>query len=78
MNDLTEFNRVSLQAMQLIFNHLPKSEAAKVAAYLEQGLRLKLSTIVGDKPDVTMTLVNDLEQEILIYSLLGRAGETVQ
>ena len=78
MNDLTEFNRVSLQAMQLIFNHLPKSEAAKVAAYLEQGLCLKLSTLVGQSPDVVLSLVDDYGREQIIYSLIGRAGEVLQ
>jgi hypothetical protein len=78
MSDLTRYNAASIEAMQLITDKLPASERQKIDYFLNQGFRLKLSTIVGQQPDVTLTLVNDLEQEILVYSLIGRAGETLQ
>lgn len=78
MKDLKEYNSASCEAMQLIVDHMPKSEQAKVALLLEQGYRLKISTIVGLQPDVTLSLVSDLKQELPIYSLLGRAGEVLQ
>jgi hypothetical protein len=78
MNDLTDYNRVSLQAMKLIVDHLPPSEQAKVVLLMEQGFNLRLSTLAGQSPDVVLSLVDDYGREQIIYSLVGKAGETVQ
>jgi hypothetical protein len=78
MSDLSKYNQASLEAMQLIMDHMPPSEAAKVAHFMEQGLNLKLATLVGQSPDVTLSLVDDYGTEQLLYSLIGKAGETVQ
>jgi hypothetical protein len=78
MSDLSKYNGASIEAMQLITDRMPASERQKIDYFLNQGFRLKLSTIVGNQPDVTLTLVNDLEQEILVYSLIGRSGEVLQ
>jgi hypothetical protein len=78
MTDLTRYNAASLEAICIITDLMPASQRAIVETMLQQGFRLKLSTIVGQSPDVVLTLVNDLEQETMLYSLVGRAGETLQ
>lgn len=78
MTDLTRYNAASVEAMRLIVDCLPKSEQAKVALLMEQGFNLKLSTLAGQSPDVTLSLVDDYGREQLIYSLVGKAGATIQ
>jgi hypothetical protein len=78
MTDLSRYNRISLDTMQAIVELLPPSEQGKVAALLEQGFRLRLSTVIGAQPDVTLSILDDYNHETLIYSLLGKAGETLQ
>lgn len=78
MTDLTRYNAASLEAIRIITDLMPASQRAIVETMMQKGFRLKLSTIVGSEPDVVLTLVNDLEQETMLYSLVGRAGETLQ
>lgn len=78
MSDLINYNAESMKAMRLITDLMPASQRKEVELLLQHGLSLKLSTIVGEQPDVQLSLVNDMGQETLLYSLVGRIGETLQ
>ena len=78
MTDLTTYNHESIKTIQLLTELMPDSEKAKITHYLNQGFRLKLSTIIGNQPDVQLTLVNDSDHEILLYSLLDYTGGQLQ
>lgn len=78
MSDLTQYNRESLRAIELITNLMPPSQRKEVELLMQQGFNLRLSTVVGQQPDVTLSLVDDYGKETLLYSLVGRVGETLQ
>lgn len=78
MTDLTQYNRESLRAIELITNLMQPSQRKEIELLMQQGFNLRLSTVVGQQPDVQLSLVNDYGKETLLYSLVGRAGETLQ
>lgn len=78
MTDLTRYNAASLDAIKTITDLMHPSQRKEVELLMQQGLCLKLSTIVGEQPDVQLSLVNDMGDETLLYSLIGRAGEVLQ